>query len=54
MGARTWALPAAAIGAAAAATLLLAAPAPGYDAWAWLLWGREIAYGGLSTPCRWP
>jgi hypothetical protein len=35
--------------AAAAASLLLAAPAPGYDAWSWLLWGREVAAGGLST-----
>jgi hypothetical protein len=33
--------------------LLLAAvlvpAAPSYDAWAWLLWGREIAHGTLST-----
>jgi len=28
---------------------LLAAPAPTYDPWAWLLWGREIAHGELST-----
>ena len=32
----------------AALSLLLPA-APGYDAWAWLLWGREIADGTLST-----
>jgi hypothetical protein len=38
-----------AVAAATAATLLLAAPAPTYDPWAWLLWGREIAHGGLST-----
>jgi hypothetical protein len=25
------------------------APAPSYDPWAWLLWGREIAGGTLST-----
>ena len=25
------------------------APAPSYDPWAWLLWGREIAHGTLST-----
>jgi hypothetical protein len=30
-------------------SLLLVAPAPSYDAWAWLLWGREVAGGGLST-----
>ena len=30
--------------------LTLAIPAaPGYDAWAWLLWGREIWDGALST-----
>jgi hypothetical protein len=40
---------AAAIAAATALTLLLAAPAPSYDPWAWLLWGREIAHGALST-----
>jgi hypothetical protein len=33
----------------AALSLLLIAPAPSYDPWAWLLWGREIAGGGLST-----
>src|SRR5918994_2158204 len=26
----------------------LVAPAPSYDPWAWLLWGREVAGGGLS------
>ena len=30
-------------------SLLLVAPAPSYDPWAWLLWGREVAGGGLST-----
>lgn len=25
------------------------APAPSYDPWAWLLWGREVAHGMLST-----
>ena len=39
----------AAVLTAAALTLLVPA-APGYDAWAWLLWGREIASGaGLDT-----
>src|SRR5215207_6310086 len=36
-------------GAVAAASLLVVAPAPSYDPWAWLLWGREVAGGGLST-----
>ena len=31
------------------ASLLLVDPAPSYDGWAWLLWGREVAGGGLST-----
>jgi len=30
-------------------SLFLVAPAPSYDPWAWLLWGREVAGGGLST-----
>jgi hypothetical protein len=29
--------------------VLVIAPAPSYDPWAWLLWGREIAHGTLST-----
>lgn len=33
----------------AALSLLLVAPAPSYDPWAWLLWGREIAHLELST-----
>ena len=28
---------------------LLVAPAPTYDPWMWLLWGREVAGGALST-----
>src|SRR5215212_730735 len=35
--------------AIAAASLALVDPAPSYDPWAWLLWGREVAGGGLST-----
>jgi hypothetical protein len=35
--------------ALAALSALLIAPAPSYDPWAWLLWGREIAHGTLST-----
>jgi hypothetical protein len=35
--------------AIAVLTALLIAPAPSYDPWAWLLWGREIAHGTLST-----
>jgi hypothetical protein len=34
---------------AAAASLLVVRAAPGYDTWTWLLWGREVAGGGLST-----
>lgn len=37
------------LAALAGASVLLAAPAPDYDPWAWLLWGREIAHGTLST-----
>lgn len=36
-------------GGLAAASVALARPAPSYDAWVWLLWGREIAGGTLST-----
>ncbi|MDQ3631681.1 MAG: hypothetical protein M3417_10525, partial [Actinomycetota bacterium] len=32
-----------------AALTLLVPSAPGYDAWAWLIWGRELAQGGLDT-----
>jgi hypothetical protein len=35
--------------AVAALSIFVVAPAPAYDAWAWLLWGREIADGTLST-----
>jgi hypothetical protein len=35
--------------AIAALSALIVAPAPSYDPWAWLLWGREIAHGTLST-----
>ncbi|WP_205697137.1 hypothetical protein [Conexibacter sp. SYSU D00693] len=39
-----------AAGALALAALTLLAPSqPGYDPWAWLLWGRELAHGTLST-----
>ena len=34
---------------AALLSLLLVAPAPSYDPWAWVLWGREVAGGELST-----
>jgi hypothetical protein len=34
---------------ALAALTLLAPSAPGYDAWAWLGWGREVAHGTLDT-----
>jgi hypothetical protein len=33
----------------AGGSVLLADLAPAYDPWAWLLWGREIAHGSLST-----
>ncbi|HET9737466.1 MAG TPA: hypothetical protein VFP78_05045 [Solirubrobacteraceae bacterium] len=35
--------------AVAALSALVVAPAPSYDPWAWLLWGREVAHGTLST-----
>ena len=35
--------------AVAALSLLVVAPAPSYDPWAWLLWGREISELRLST-----
>jgi len=34
---------------AVAALTLLGPHAPGYDPWAWLVWGRELAQGGLDT-----
>jgi len=35
--------------ALAAVSVVLVAPGPDYDPWAWLVWGRELAGGGLST-----
>jgi hypothetical protein len=35
--------------AAAGLSALVLAPAPDYDPWMWLLWGREVASGTLST-----
>jgi hypothetical protein len=35
--------------AVAALSALVVAPSPSYDPWAWLLWGREVAHGTLST-----
>jgi len=35
--------------ALAGLSLLVVAPAPSYDPWAWLLWGRELAGGALDT-----
>src|SRR5215218_3555779 len=35
--------------ALAALSLLVVAPAPSYDPWMWLLWGREVAEGALDT-----
>jgi hypothetical protein len=45
-GRASWALAGAAL--VAVASLLIPA-APGYDAWAWLLWGREVAGLELDT-----
>ena len=41
-------VPAAAV-VLAGLSLLVVAPAPSYDPWAWLLWGREVAGGALDT-----
>jgi hypothetical protein len=30
-------------------SMLLVRPAPSYDPWSWLLWGRELAHGALDT-----
>lgn len=41
-----------AVGAAvvlAALSALLVRPAPSYDPWAWMLWGRQVLAGGLDT-----
>jgi hypothetical protein len=35
--------------AAVGLSLLLVMPAPAYDPWSWLLWGRELAGGTLDT-----
>jgi hypothetical protein len=35
--------------ALAALSLLVAPGVPSYDPWAWLLWGRELAWGSLDT-----
>src|SRR5215203_400150 len=35
--------------AAAAVSPVVVRAAPGYDPWTWLLWGREVAGGTLST-----
>ncbi|HWT22742.1 MAG TPA: hypothetical protein VN213_04480, partial [Solirubrobacteraceae bacterium] len=35
--------------ALAALSLAVVAPAPAYDPWMWLVWGREVAAGGLDT-----
>ena len=40
---------AAVIAALVGGSVLLADLAPAYDPWAWLLWGREVADGTLST-----
>lgn len=45
-GALGWA---AVAGLVAGASCLVVAPAPSYDPWAWLLWGREVSEGTLST-----
>ena len=42
-------MPAAAIVLVTVASALLIAPAPTYDPWMWLLWGRETASLSLST-----
>jgi hypothetical protein len=42
--------PAAVVAAAAAGALSLAVPTTlGYDAWAWMVWGRELAHLDLAT-----
>ena len=37
------------IGVVTLVSALLVAPAPTYDSWSWLLWGREVASLSLST-----
>ena len=41
--------PVAVAAALAALSLAVVAPAPAYDPWMWLLWGREVAGGMLDT-----
>lgn len=38
-----------AVFAAAMASVVLIPAVPSYDPWSWLLWGREVAHGTLST-----
>jgi len=38
-----------ALTAAVGGSLLLISPAPSYDPWSWLLWGRELVGGTLDT-----
>ncbi|HEX6387845.1 MAG TPA: hypothetical protein VFZ89_00305 [Solirubrobacteraceae bacterium] len=40
---------AAAVLLAALASVAVVEPVPSYDPWSWLLWGREVAHGTLST-----
>src|SRR5919112_61296 len=35
--------------ALAAVSLVVVAPAPSYDPWMWLLWGREVADGAAAV-----
>jgi hypothetical protein len=44
-----WLAASAAVVAIAALSTLLVAPAPSYDPWSWLQWGREISGGELHT-----
>lgn len=40
---------AAAVAGLVGLSLLVVAPAPSYDPWSWLVWGREVAHGALDT-----
>ena len=44
-----WTFALAACLALAALSALVVEPAPAYDPWSWLLWGREVADGTLNT-----
>jgi hypothetical protein len=47
---RRWATPALLLGCAALAAVSLRVPAiVGYDPWVWLIWGREVTRGTLSS-----